>query len=377
MVYVSNTFHSDSGGGGSGVNSSTFKRLSDYFEICNYLLIMLRTDFYSKIKSVLLKKLKVPRNYHHFSETRLRNVESEFENLQSQKSDADFYFFHGFTQWIKTKPNKPYFCFNDGSFYNYLNTSNNPSEFSKTDIERIMLQEKAWFENAEKVFFRSQWALDKTITAYDYKRDNFINVGVGGAIQIPERDVYEDGYNFLFISTDFLSKGGQVVIEAFKKLRAKREDVNLWIVGDATGMDLEGSSNVTHFGFLKKNDADNLTKLSNLFENTFVMVYPTVKDMNPLVLVELSYFGCPIIASNQFAIPEYLIDGETGFLINNPEDIDEVSSLMDIFLDMPRNDYQIMRKKSREIGINRNNWDKVVESICTEIYNSLENKNFK
>ncbi|RTE51723.1 glycosyltransferase family 1 protein [Arenibacter aquaticus] len=371
FIYISNTELKESGGGGSGVNSATFNRLKLQYYNLDYILIKQKIDLLSKFKSVLLKKIGVKRNYHHFSEKSLNNVKTSFDLKLQNLKKADFLFFHGFTPWIKIKPSKPYFCFNDGSFYTYLHTSNNPNEFSNKDTNRIFLHEKQWLENAEKVFFRSNWALEQTKKAYNIKGENFLNVGVGGAIAIPKKDMHQGGRDFLFISTDFLSKGGQVVIEAFKKIKSQNSDANLWIIGDNKGMDLKGTTGVNYLGFFNKNNPEQQKKLYEIFEKAFTLVYPTLKDINPLVVIELSYFGCPIIASNKFAIPEYVIDGKTGFLINDPRDVDEIAHLMNKVLKMSKTDYLKMRKNSREFGVGKNTWDKVVERIIVQINSNI------
>ena len=79
-------------------------------------------------------------------------------------------------------------------------------------------------DNASAVFFRSQWALEETKKHYGLLGENFHNVGVGGFIDIPKADKYRDGHNFLFISREFVPKGGLIVVEAFQKVRDKNSE---------------------------------------------------------------------------------------------------------------------------------------------------------
>ena len=41
-----------------------------------------------------------------------------------------------------------------------------------------------------------------------YQGENFLNIGVGGFIDLPKKDKYKSGFNFLFISREFVPKGG-------------------------------------------------------------------------------------------------------------------------------------------------------------------------
>jgi len=56
----------------------------------------------------------------------------------------------------------------------------------------------------------------------------------------------------------------------------------------------------------------------NLLENSDILLYPTYIDGFPLVLLDAMSAGCPIVSAGTVgAIPEVVVDGETGFLINN------------------------------------------------------------
>ena len=104
----------------------------------------------------------------------LFEIATTYEEFDSNKIDSNAYFFHGFTQWIKTKPNKPYYCFNDACFATYVEIYNNKAEFDSKDLHRIYTQEADWLSKASKIFFRSQWALDETKQAYNLTGDNFV-----------------------------------------------------------------------------------------------------------------------------------------------------------------------------------------------------------
>ena len=362
LAYITNTSLQESSGGGSGVNFATYSYLQDIYDT-SYFIIRPKQDLKSKGISVLMKKLHLKRNYHHFSKLRLADVQGQFEMI---KGSFDAYFFHGFTQWIATKPNKPYYCFNDACFATYVEIYNNKREFKATDLHRIYKKEATWLDNAKAVFFRSQWALNKTKKAYKLEGKNFVNVGVGGFIDIPDADVYKEGFNFLFISREFVPKGGKVVIAAFQELKMTYGAITLWIVGEDPGEAIRALEGVKYLGFFNKSDAGEKKALIEIFENTFALIHPTIKDTNTLVINELAYFGCVAIASNKFAVPEYLIDGQTGYLLNDPRDSKEVKSLMENLIIDPVN-YKMMRKNSRTNAIKNNTWNAVGSRIIKHI----------
>jgi glycosyltransferase involved in cell wall biosynthesis len=368
--HISNTKYNEQSGGGSGVNAATIQQLTRFFKVNLIDPIYPPTDFISKLKSVALRKLYLKGNYHFFSENRLQKIEQEFQKLFTY-TKADVCFFHGFTPWIKTSPDIPYFCFNDASFATYVEIYNNPNEFSTNDLQRIFKQEALWLQKAKRVFFRSNWALEETIRHYNINGDNFKNVGVGGFIDIPTKDTYSGGFNFLFISREFIPKGGLVVSEAIKKVRIKYPSAKLWIVGQCPPKKILNSEGIEYKGFFNKTIPDEKKQLINLFSKVFSLVHPTVKDTNTLVINELAYHGCPAIASNRFAIPEYLLDGKTGFLLDNPKSADELADKMCLMIKKTEN-YQSLRTNARRNALTYNTWDKVGERIANEINQSLK-----
>jgi glycosyltransferase involved in cell wall biosynthesis len=65
-------------------------------------------------------------------------------------------------------------------------------------------------------------------------------------------DFYESGYNFLFISREFIPKGGLIVLEAFKKVKEIEPSAELWIAGEVPPQSIELSDGVHYKGFLIK-----------------------------------------------------------------------------------------------------------------------------
>ncbi len=370
--YITNQDLKSISGGGSGVNNATIKQLKKNVDLNIIPPINPSIDTIAKIKSVFARKIRMKGNYHFFSEKRLQIINKEFKN-KTKREDCDAFFFHGFTPWIKIKPNKPYFCFNDACFATYVNIYNNPDEFDKTDLKRIYSQETSWLSNAEKVFFRSQWALEETKKHYNVTGENFRNVGVGGFIDIPKQDNYTGGYNFLFVSREFIPKGGLVVSEAIKIVIEKYPEAKLWIVGQPPPDEIIQQKGIEYKGLLNKNNETQKQKLIALFSKSFALIHPTTKDTNTLVINELAYYGCPAIASNRFAIPEYLLDGKTGLLLDEPTNHFKLADLMCRMIE-DKSMYDNMRIEARKNALINNTWDKVGERITKIIKESIKKK---
>ena len=303
LSYISNIKLTESSGGMSGINNALHNQLNKHFEICDYSYINPKSDIISKIKSKIFRLIGLKGNYHFFSNRRLNAINKVF---QDQKESCDAYFFFGFTSWISTKPSKPYYCYNDACFATYVDIYNDKEEFSDQDLARIYQKEKCWLQQAEGVFFNSDWALELTKRAYSLKGENFVNVGYGGFIDIPKEDKFKGGLNFLFISREFIPKGGMVVAQAIIEVRKTYPEANVWVVGAKPPEDILANVAIIYKGFFRKSVLDECKTLKDIFSQSFCLVHPTLKDINPLVINELTYFGCPAIASNRFAIPEFV-----------------------------------------------------------------------
>jgi glycosyltransferase involved in cell wall biosynthesis len=355
LSYISNIKLTESSGGMSGINNALHNQLNKHFEICDYSYINPKSDIISKIKSKIFRLIGLKGNYHFFSNRRLNAINKVF---QDQKESCDAYFFFGFTSWISTKPSKPYYCYNDACFATYVDIYNNKSEFSDEDLKRIYDKEKKWLQNAQLVFFNSDWALEETKNAYGLSGKNFINIGFGGFIEIPKQDTYKEGFNFLFISREFLPKGGEIVVNALQQVRKIYPEAHLWIVGDKPSQKVLEIEGVVYKGFFDKSDTMQYATLLTIFSEAYSLVHPTLKDTTTLVITESAYFGCPAISSNRFAIPEFIKHKETGLLLDNPRDANELATKM-LWLIENLEAYQNMRQTVRAFAIENNTWAKV------------------
>ena len=355
LTYITNIKLSESSGGMSGINHAVYHQLKRFFDVDDYVYINAKEDKWAKVKSKLLRILGLKGNYPFFSNKRLNVINKIFN---AHKASTDAYFFFGFTSWIETKPTKPYYCYNDACFATYVNIYNNKSEFSEKDLNRIYNKEKKWLQNAQLVFFNSDWALDETKNAYGLSGENFINIGFGGFIEIPKQDTYKEGFNFLFISREFLPKGGEIVVNALQQVRKIYPEAHLWIVGDKPSQKVLEIEGVVYKGFFDKSDTIQYKALLTIFSEAFSLVHPTIKDTTTLVITESAYFGCPAIASNRFAIPEFVEHGTTGLLINDPRDIQEVAKHMCYLIEHPLI-YKSMRANVRTKALNHFTWEAV------------------
>jgi len=144
---------------------------------------------------------------------------------------------------------------------------------------------------------------------------------------MPERDVYEGGKEFAFISTNFDAKGGPIVLAAFREVRKRHPDARLTVVGAAPRKG-EIEEGVSFTGFLRKEVRAEYDEFRRILGRARAVIHPTKSDITPLLVVEAGYFGCPTISSRRFAIPELIDDGISGVLLNDPSQLESVADAM-------------------------------------------------
>lgn len=367
--YITNTPLTEISGGGSGVNNAVVRQLSKTFSL-NYVGPI--NPPASKLLHLVSKTRRMAGlqgGYHFFSNRRLKTIARLVEE-EIEKSPADCNFFHHFTSWVLVKNAVPYFGYTDACFATYVEIFNRREEFLKKDLDRIYRQEAAFMDNACKVFFRSQWALDETKKAYNLSGENFRVVRFGGGFEgVPQHDQYGGKLKLLFISKEFIPKGGPVVLKAFVKFHETYPDAELVIIGDQPTESIKHPK--IHFeGFLDKATTDGEACFCKHLEEAFLLIHPTTKDTNTLVIVEAAYFGCPSIASSSFAIPEFIENGKTGFLIEDVEDEDEIIEKLKIVAENQIL-YQKMRKNVRTKALEDFTWDKVGDLIGRDMEKGL------
>jgi glycosyltransferase involved in cell wall biosynthesis len=119
-----------------------------------------------------------------------------------------------------------------------------------------------------------------------------------------------------FVAQNFMIKGGDTVLQALDKIRARRPDAHLWVAGGpTTGLSDKELvvAGVTWCGYLSREQL-----LEHFLPSCQVFAYPSRFDGLPLTLLEALGSGVPAVVSDYFALPEVVADGESGRVV--PQD---------------------------------------------------------
>ncbi|OFV67492.1 MAG: Glycosyl transferase, group 1 domain protein [Candidatus Syntrophoarchaeum caldarius] len=164
-----------------------------------------------------------------------------------------------------------------------------------------------------------------------------------------------DKFKILFVGIRFIVKGGKEVLDTFKILDKKYDNLELILISD-----------VPEYIKNQYKDYDNIKIIDsyisrydlfkNYYPNADIFVFPTRIDTFGMVLLEAMNFELPIVSTNVFAIPEIIEDGKNGFLI--PTKVSQYNKEFLILKNGVNDIRNILEKNSEEMVV-----QKLVEKI--------------
>jgi len=144
-----------------------------------------------------------------------------------------------------------------------------------------------------------------------------------------EKGRKDEGKTILFVGRLTRDKGVGYLVEAFGAVVGAHPDAKLVLAGDgpmkaelvkmAEEAGLE--SKVEFLGFVSHD------MLPDLYRNAAVLVLPSLSEGFPLSLVEAMSCGLPAVATRVGGVPEAIVEGETGLLVE-PGDVRGLSEAL-------------------------------------------------
>jgi glycosyltransferase involved in cell wall biosynthesis len=176
----------------------------------------------------------------------------------------------------------------------------------------------------------------------------------------------------IFVGTLRPVKGVKYLIKAMRIIHKKLPDTNLLIVGDGPDRDkLEtlvqelNLQNCIHFAGKVPNE-----KIPEYMTQADLFVLPSLSESFGIVNIEAMASGLPIVTTNVGGLPEIVINGENGFVVEpkNPEAIAEKVILILNDENLKKKISENNQKKAKDYS-----WDGVIKNLIA-IYESLSMK---
>lgn len=338
----------------SGTCYGLYSSLAKYSDIVDIQLS--RISFISRI----LRKLKLTNNDFGLNSI-LQNRRKLNDTITNDKKSVIFQFSE-----IINKNNS--FIYQDlsVSYIKYLSeldkTIFHYSGFCNIPINNIVkreLEQNDYYKQCGGIFTMGQWLRNDLIKRCGIPESKVHHVG--GGINVDKnliKNKPKRNNKILFVGRDFRRKGGYIVIEAFKILKQKLNDVELYVAGPSTNPINE---NIDKYYFL--GDC-NKKQLSDLYNKCDIFCMPSYFEAYGLVFIEALTYGLPCIGRNVFEMPYFIEDNKTGLLLKN-DDPYELSQLMEKLLYDEEIKKNVLSK--RDWYINEYSWDTVANKILNVI----------
>jgi glycosyltransferase involved in cell wall biosynthesis len=215
---------------------------------------------------------------------------------------------------VRTRlPGRTSYCLTDATVVQAVRAN----EFSVARAgQRIIDEAIAWqgevFQSCEKVFVLSQWAKASVVTDYGIADERVVVLGAGANVdeRRPRDPELADPY-ILFVGADWQQKGGPLLLEAFRLVRAAVPAARLVVVGCRPELDEPG---VEVLGTLSRRVPAERDRLFELYARAAIFSIVPVFDAFPNVLLEAAWYGVPVVSTDEGSRAEAVIDGVTGLL---------------------------------------------------------------
>lgn len=173
-----------------------------------------------------------------------------------------------------------------------------------------------YFQHCKGIFTMGSWLRDRLVNEEGIPAERVHHVGAGVNMHTELiNDSHKEHRRLLFVGRDFRRKGGYVVYEAFKLLRKRMPEAELYVAGpvkDPIAEPIDG------YHFIGDQPYD---KVAELYNRCDVFCMPSYFEAYGLVFIEALTFGLPCIGRNAWEMSHFIEDGKIGYLIDddNPE----------------------------------------------------------
>ena len=227
-----------------------------------------------------------------------------------------------------------------------------PLERAKLAVHRAVMGRARWSTTW------SQWAKDSLVKDYGVPAETVTVIHPGTTFEhFPDPSKRQERrpgpVRILFVGGDFERKGGDSLVEVFRK--HLKDSCELHLV---TSAGVTGGDGVSVYSGLKPHSP----QLLKLYAEADVFAFPTRADCFGVVLAEAMAASLPIVTTRVAAIPEAVNDGESGFVVE-PGDPEGLRDRLERLAKSPELRAR-MGQRARQVGEARFDMDKNANQIA-------------
>jgi glycosyltransferase involved in cell wall biosynthesis len=222
-------------------------------------------------------------------------------------------------------------------------------------LERLYEFERRLFRGALHSFTMGKAPAADLVDFYGVPDESVSAVGGGPAFEgLPERAGGPSSDPvILFVGGDWARKGGDVLLEAFRRVRATRPDAILRIAGTEEPAPEPG---VEVLGRVSGRD-----RVAELYAGAAVYCLPSRFEPYGLSVLEAMAHELPCVVTRVGDLPEIVLDGETGLVVPGEDSVSLAGALVRLLED--RDHAAWLGRNGRARVERHQNWDAVVERM--------------
>jgi glycosyltransferase involved in cell wall biosynthesis len=236
-------------------------------------------------------------------------------------------------------------------------------DFAPEEAAQAIAIQKKILDRQTRIFVLCQWTKESIVEDYGQPEDKVIVIGAGA--NLPSLEPAENKYtepSLLFVGFDWERKGGPLLLEAFRRVRARIPQAELHIVGCAPQANGPG---VDVVGPLSRSNPVDRERLENFYRTATCFCILPEFDPFPNVLLEAQHCGTPVVSLDVGSRRDAMIPGETGLLVSERDPDKLAAAIVDILGDPHR--AQRMGEAGRRFVSENYTWPIVAAHVLREI----------
>lgn len=271
------------------------------------------------------------------------------ESLLRRVNPAEYLFsFQIQSMFDASIPGLPHFLYTD---HTELANLEYPSFDAESIDWRWIELEKTIYQHADINFVRSTNIRRSIIEDYGCPPEKVALAYAGSNAGIdPHKQVDPAKYHskhILFVGVDWPRKGGPELVAAFKRVLQVHPDAHLTIVGCLPQVDVP---NCTVVGRLS------VSELAAYYDRAAVFCMPTRREPFGIVFIEAFSNKLPIVATRLGAIPDFVLPGESGYLVSPTDNVDQLAEALIDLVGNPAK-CQAFGERGYQIALERYTWE--------------------
>jgi glycosyltransferase involved in cell wall biosynthesis len=353
-------------------NQSTYQALKAAFPDVTFDLIEVNPLLKRELAIAARNTLETVRSYGSTILRRKRSFREGFmhtsyafktiQRLLRQQLSRQTYDFTFQMQSIfdASQPGTPHFLYTD---HTHLANLHYP------DFDHAKLYTRDWIELERSIYHRATMSF---VRSSNIARSIVEQYGVppekvacvyAGSNALTDKPFNEAKYaskQILFVGIDWERKGGPQLVAAFRRVLEQHPDAGLTIIGCTPELELP---NCRILGRLP------LHEVAAYYEQAAVFCLPTRIEPFGIVFVEAMSHRLPLVAARTGAVPDFVLDGQTGYLL----ELDDVEGLARALGDLLGNPERCRAfgAAAHKLALERYSWENVGRAMRRHIEASM------